>query len=136
MLQRVDSGPALVVCTTCRLSSTGREDRTGRRGGALFADQLRTQLAAHPCNGRLDLQEMRCLFACSTFCTVQLRCAGKIGYVLGRFSPTPQDARALLDYAARYIESAEGIVPYEHWPEGVKNHFIVRTPPEGFTWQP
>ncbi len=135
MLVSVDSGPALVVCNTCRLSSSQREDSAGRRGGSLLAELLRSLLSSHRCAGQLSIQEMPCLFACSDYCTVQLRCHGKIGYVLGRFSPCPEDALALLDYVAHYLHSSEGIVPYERWPERIKSHFIVRTPPEGFTYE-
>ena len=132
MLEKSQTGPAIVVRTTCRFSHAQREDWQGRRGGALFAANLRAALSGHACKDRLAIQEMPCLFACSTPCAVYLRCEGKIGYVLGRFSPTHADATALLDYAAHYIASPEGVVPFAYWPEGVKGHFIVRTPPEGF----
>ena len=33
MLTRVDPGPAVVVCNTCRHSRTSRDDATGMRGG-------------------------------------------------------------------------------------------------------
>jgi predicted metal-binding protein len=58
--------------------------------------------------------------------------AGRIGYVLGDFAPDAASAQAILDYAARHAQSAHGQVPYAQWHEGVKGHFIVRTPPEGF----
>ncbi len=135
MLTRVASGPSLIVCNTCRLSSTQREDAAGRRGGKLLAELLRALLSTHRCNGRVAIHEIPCLFACSAYCTVQLRCESKLGYVLGRFTPCPEDALALLDYAEHYVHSAEGIVPYDHWPERIKNHFIVRTAPEGFTFE-
>ncbi len=60
-----------------------------------------------------------------------MRAPGKIGYVLGRFEPTADSARAILDYAVRYADSEIGQVPYREWPEGVKGHFITRSPPEG-----
>ena len=75
---------------------------------------------------------MACLFACTDFCTIHLRAPGKVGYVLGRFAPTDEAARAILDYAGAYALSDGGQVPFREWPEGVKGHFLVRTPPEGF----
>jgi predicted metal-binding protein len=135
MLKKIDNGPALVVCTTCRFSRTQRDDSSGRRGGALFVESLRAALRQHNCNGRLKIEEMACLFACSDHCVVQIRDDGKVGYVVGRFSPSTQDAQALLDYVAHYIDSSEGVVPYEKWPVGVKGHFIVRTPPIGFVYE-
>ena len=135
MLVRTERGPALVVCSTCRYSPTEREDRHGRRGGELFADALEQALEDHPCAGRLHIETMPCLFACSRHCTVQIRCEGKIGYLLGGFLPRPEEARALLDYVHAYLASPEGIVPFADWPEGVKGHFITRMPPEGFVWR-
>jgi predicted metal-binding protein len=132
MLKAVPGGPSLVVCSTCRLTAEEREDAAGRRGGALFHDVLADVLQMHSCAGRLSLQTMPCLFACARFCTVQLRAPGKFSYVLGGFTASRQDAASLLDYAVHYLESADGVVPYGLWPEGVKGHFITRSPPEGF----
>ncbi len=80
----------------------------------------------------IAVEEMACLFACNEFCTVHLRAPEKIGYILGRFEPTEDSAQALLDYAKAYAASAEGQVPFREWPDGVKGHFIARTPPQGY----
>lgn len=101
------------------------------RGGALLLRELE---AAAKGDARLDglaIEAMACLFNCSQHCSIHLRTPGKMGYVLGRFEPTPEAARAILDYACAYLRSAEGIVPYRQWPEGVKGRFIVRVPPPG-----
>jgi len=136
MLKSVPPKPSLVVCSTCRLSREEREDARGRRGGAVFFEMLSTALADHPCQGRIVLQQMPCLFACTDHCSAYLRADGRMGYVLGKFAPTRKDAVALLDYIAHYLDSDTGIVPYGLWPEGVKGHFLVRVPPEGFVWDP
>ena len=47
------------------------------------------------------------------------------------FAQTAEAEQAIVDYAAAYLESPEGVVPYRQWPEGVKGHFIVRIPPAG-----
>ena len=132
MLKRAPNGPSLIVCSTCRISADAREDAAGRRGGAVFYEVLQDVLCTHACSERLSLQSMPCLFACSRFCTVHLRASAKVSYVLGGFTATTADAQALLDYAAYYIASEEGVVPYRLWPEGVKGRFITRTPPEGY----
>ena len=75
---------------------------------------------------------MACLFACADHCTVHLRAPGKVGYVLGRFQGDEESARAILDYAVHYAASDHGRVAYSLWPEGIKGHFITRTPPPGF----
>ena len=132
MLTPVDDGPAIVACNTCRHSKDEREDAAGQRGGAKLVAALRAVRESDERFAGVAVQEMPCLFACSELCTVFLRAPGKVGYVLGRFEPTDDAARAILDYARAYAESEWGRVPFRDWPEGVKGHFITRTPPEGF----
>lgn len=127
LLIQAEDGPAVVVCNTCRVSAEARETPDGARGGALLAGALR-EIAA---DSGVAIQEMACLFNCAQHCSIHLRAPGKIGYVLGRFEPTREAARAILDYAIAYAASEEGVVPYRQWPEGVKGHFIVRVPPAG-----
>jgi len=127
LLREADDGPAVVVCNTCRVSAEEREGANGVRGGALLAAALREISDG----SGVAIQEMPCLFNCAQHCSIHLRAPGKIGYVLGRFEPTAEAARAILDYAAAYAASDEGVVPYRQWPEGVKGHFIVRVPPAG-----
>lgn len=132
MLKPVQDGPAIVACNTCRHSTESREGEDGVRGGARLVAALHEAKAADPRYADIAVQEMPCLFACSDFCTVHLRAPGKVGYVLGRFTPDPDAARAILDYAVHYAASDHGRVPFANWPAGVKGHFITRTPPPGF----
>lgn len=120
-LVRVAAGPAVVVCTTCR-----------RSDGALLAEALHGAKATDPAYAGIAVQEMPCLFACGDPCAVYLRAPGRIGYILGRFAPDADAAWAILDHAVLHAASEEGEVPYDQWPEGVKGHFIARTPPDGF----
>ncbi|WP_277981302.1 DUF1636 domain-containing protein [Sphingomonas phyllosphaerae] len=132
VLRAVPSGTSVVACTTCRHSAEAREDGDGARGGARLAAALRALQASDPAYAAVAIEEMPCLFACSDFCTVHLRAPGKVGYVLGRFAPDDDAARAILDYAARYAATETGQVPFKEWPAGVKGHFLTRTPPEGY----
>lgn len=132
MLTRVDPGPAVVVCNSCRHSREAQVDAGGVRGGARLVAAMRAVQTADPRYAGIAVQEMACLFACQEFCTVHLRAPGKIAYVLGRFVAGEDTARAILDYAAHYAASEDGRVPYSLWPEGVKGHFITRTPPPGY----
>ncbi len=132
MLTRVADGPAVVACNTCRNSVDARENGDGVRGGARLVAELRAAQAADPRYADIAVQEMPCLFACSDFCTVHLRAPDKVGYVLGRFTPDADAARAILDYAVHYAASEHGRVAFSLWPQGVKGHFITRTPPPGF----
>lgn len=128
----VDPCAAVVVCTTCRHSNDAREDAQGRRGGTRLAAALHAAKAENGTYDGIAVQEMRCLFACQDFCTVHLRAPDKVGYVMGRFQPGEEAARAILDYARAYAASEWGQVPFRDWPAGVKGHFITRTPPPGF----
>jgi len=132
MLRAVADAPAVVACNSCRFAADTRDDAEGRRGGALLVAALRCAKAEDPTYRNVLVQEMPCLFACTEFCTVHLRAPGKVGYVLGRFRPDEEAARAILDYAALYADSEMGQVPFRQWPAGVKGHFITRTPPPGF----
>ncbi|ATQ42931.1 DUF1636 domain-containing protein [Caulobacter mirabilis] len=131
LLTRSADGPGLVVCSTCRFGPDAYEDAEGVRGGARLLEALLAAKDADSSLADLAIEPMPCLFACSSYCTIHLRAPGKIGYVLGRFEPTIDAATAILEYARRYMASDEGVVPYRDWPEGVKGHFIVRTPPTG-----
>ncbi|MBN8812946.1 MULTISPECIES: DUF1636 domain-containing protein [unclassified Sphingomonas] len=132
MLKRVADGPAVVACNTCRHSADAREDGDGVRGGARLVAALRKVQASDARYAGVAVQEMPCLFACTDFCTVHLRAPGKMGYVLGRFAPDEDSARAILDYAVHHAASEHGRVPFQQWPEGVKGHFVTRTPPPGY----
>lgn len=132
MLTPVDDGPAIVACNTCRHSKDEREDAAGQRGGAKLVAALRAVRESDERFAGVAVQEMPCLFACTDFCTVHLRAPGKVGYVLGRFTADEDSATAILEYAALYAQSEHGRVPFKQWPQGVKGHFITRTPPPGF----
>lgn len=132
MLKRVEDGPAIVACNSCRLSSETRADGDGVTGGGRLIEALRTVKARDPRYAGIAVQDMTCLFACQDHCTVHLRAPDKVGYVMGRFAPDADAARAILDYAVAYADSDHGRVAYSDWPEGVKGHFITRTPPPGF----
>ena len=132
MLTQVEDGPAVVACNTCRHSADAREDDAGSRGGARMVAALRSVQESDARYAGIAVQEMPCLFACTEFCTVHLRAPGKVGYVLGRFAANEEAATAILDYAVHYAASEHGRVPFKQWPQGVKGHFITRTPPPGF----
>lgn len=132
MLRRADGVAAVVACNTCRHSAQAQDDAQGVRGGARLVATLRRVKASDATYDGVAVQEMPCLFACKDFCTVHLRAPAKVGYVMGRFEPTEDAARAILDYARAYAASDWGQVPFREWPQGVKGHFITRTPPEGY----
>lgn len=116
----------LYICETCRFSEQAPEDEQGRRGGALLAEQVERLAADDP---SLTVRRMRCLMACRRYCVAHIRAPGKMGYVIGDFPPQAESAATLLEYARHYRQSDTGVVPFAHWPEGIKGHFIARVPP-------
>jgi len=125
-----DSAPSpatLFVCDTCRYNRDVREHE-GRTGGAIFAEHIERVMARLGIRG-VQLARMSCLMACTRHCTLHLRSPGKLGYIIGDFEPTEASAQTVFDYLAHYRESPTGQVPYKLWPQGIKGHFIARTPP-------
>lgn len=121
------SGAELFVCDTCRFERDTREHQ-GRTGGSIFAEHVERAIEERPIPG-VTVRRISCLMACTRHCTAHLRAPGKFGYLVGDFPPSSASAQVLLDYAARYQLSTTGQVPYKTWPEGIKGHFIARTPP-------
>ncbi|MDB6060130.1 MAG: hypothetical protein JWM78_233 [Verrucomicrobiaceae bacterium] len=115
------------VCETCRYNTASRT-HDGRDGGAIFLEQIQHQLARES-HQDIRVTATRCLMSCTRHCTVHLRAPGKINYVIGDFEPTAECAATLLDYVGKYQQSETGQVPYSTWPQGIKGHFIARTPP-------
>jgi predicted metal-binding protein len=128
MLKPVEEGPSVVACNTCRRS----HDTDAVAGGGRLVAALRAIQAGDDRYAGIAVQEMPCLFACTASCAIHLRAPGKIGYVMGGFTPDIDAARAILDYAVHFVASGDGEVPFEQWPEGVKGRFITRTPPPGY----
>lgn len=122
----------LVVCETCRHADdrpTGGSDSTGGNpppSGEVFRDLLRTRL--QDVEG-VSVEGMRCLMACRRACTVHLRAADRMAYVLGDFPATSESADILADYVRHYDLSSDGVVPFKDWPSGVKGRFVARIPP-------
>jgi predicted metal-binding protein len=117
----------LFVCDTCRFRPDQREC-DGRSGGVHFAEHIERRLRDAPVAG-VRLHRISCLMACSRHCTVHVRSAGKLGYVIGDFAPDAASAVTLLEYVDLYRQSETGVVPYRSWPNAIKGHFIARTPP-------
>lgn len=128
----------LVVCTTCGYQL---DQPDNLRPGARLADLLEAALSSGesvasdadgttlPTNPPLQLQRTKCLMACERSCSAALHESGKYGYVFGDLKPDVESVEALLNYVKQYHDSETGVVPFQHWPEGIKGHFIARIPP-------
>jgi len=118
----------IVVCSTCKFAEDQRDDPTGVTGGQRLFDAIRAA-AQGPRFAALKVSQVECLWSCSQHCNIHLRAPGKCSYVAGRFAPDGREAGAILEFALAYAASVDGEVPYRLWPDGVKGHFITRSPP-------
>lgn len=115
----------ITICDTCKRegwAESGAQHTDGERLAALIESAA---------TGRADVATRRvsCTMGCERACNIIVQGAGKIGYSLGRFEPTPEDAAAIVDYAAAHAASDSGQVPFREWPQGVKGHFVSRQVP-------
>jgi len=115
----------LFVCETCGYDSANPD---ATRPGELFARSLEQRLSQQPLPA-FELKRTKCLMACKRFCNVHLRAPGKLGYVIGDFTPDAEAAETLLDYCGKYQISETGQVPFSTWPPGIKGKFVARVPP-------
>ena len=111
----------ITLCETCKREDWDSAGRT-RADGDVFADRVET-LAR---DAGIKTRRVSCTMGCERACNVIVQAKGKIGYSLGRFDGTEEDARALVDYAKLHADAPTGQVPFRTWPQGVKGHFVSR----------
>ncbi|NCO87653.1 MAG: DUF1636 domain-containing protein [Rhodobacterales bacterium] len=113
----------ITICDTCKREgweATGMERTDGESLAALIE-----ALA----DGPVATRRVSCTMGCERACNIVVQAAGKIGYSLGRFAPTAEDAAAIVAYARLHAASQTGLVPFRDWPQGVKGHFVSRQIP-------
>lgn len=113
----------ITICDTCKRDDW--DDTAGTTDGQAFAALIESAVEGTD----LRTRRVSCLMGCKRACNIALQAPGKLSYSLGEFSPSPEAAQAVVDYALRHAESESGQVPYREWPEGVKGHFVTRHPP-------
>ena len=118
----------IFVCDTCAFSAESKTDGAGRTGGEVLAGLVEEQAAGVE---GVEVRRQSCLMGCEHPCNTAVAGAGKLTYVLGRFSPEADAAAAVVDYARLHAASESGRVPFRAWPQGVKGHFIARIPALG-----
>lgn len=113
----------ITICDTCKREGWDAE-RDGQTDGEKFAQRVEAFA-----EGRVQTRRVSCTMGCERACNVIVQGAGKIGYSLGKFDGTEEDAAALVDYAEMHKASETGQVPFRQWPQGVKGHFVSRHVP-------
>ncbi len=112
----------LLVCTTCRNGQV--VDADGKRPGAV----LHEKLARGDLPEGVALRAVECLSNCDAGCSVVLRGGSKRWtYVYGNLDPEKADI--VLDGAARYGATPDGLVPWRERSEHFRKNCIARIPP-------
>jgi len=118
----------LIVCETCRMPDDAPEALP--RAGAVLAGRMERALAEDPeLAAQVKLRPMRCLMSCRRACAVAVRSSDRMSYVLGDLPPDESSVETLTAYLRAYAATADGIVPFKQWPQGVKGRFVSRMPP-------
>ena len=114
----------ITICDTCKRDGWHPETDTATDGERL-AEKVEIQA-----QGRSTIRTRRhsCLMGCTHGCNIAIQGEGKISYVLGRFEPTDEAARGIVEYALLHSESGSGQVPFRDWPQPIKGHFVSRLP--------
>ncbi len=114
----------LLVCVKCRKGQEGADDiRPGQR--------LFDTLSRHALPEGLRLRAVECLQNCNAGCSVALRGGNRWTYVYGGLD-AESDAPMLLDGAARYHATADGLIPWRERPDHFKRNCVARVPPLDF----
>lgn len=111
----------LYVCTTCRMGEPFVE------GNPVPGERLMAALTAAGAPDGVRIVGVECLSACNTGSAVSLTKSGAWSYVYGRL--TEADAADILDGAAKYAATTDGIVPWRDRPTIFRKQSIARIPP-------
>ncbi|SFK20852.1 Predicted metal-binding protein [Celeribacter marinus] len=116
----------ITICETCK-----RDDWAARgmehTDGELLAAEIETRAGA----AGVKTRRVACTMGCERACNIIVQGedetgTAKMGYSLGKFDGTAEDAAAIVEYAALHAASPTGQVPFRTWPQGVKGHFVSR----------
>lgn len=116
----------ITICEGCK-----RSDWSDRGADATDGDVLAQAIEICTQATQVKTRRVSCTMGCERACNVIIQGLdgsgqAKIGYSLGSFDGTVEDAQAITDFAALHSESATGQVPFRTWPVGVKGHFVSR----------
>lgn len=120
------------VCTTC--ASAHRTKQPIRvSGGDRLLEQLRVLHRDWPLRADVAVVPIDCFGVCNQDCAIALSARGKNTYLLVNL-PVDSDqletvARAILEYAHKYYDSATGIVKHMQCPDVLRKKALARIPP-------
>ncbi|MDW3180890.1 DUF1636 domain-containing protein [Roseobacter sp.] len=112
----------LLVCVKCRRGLEIPEDE--RRPGQRLYDTL----AQSDMPPGIRLKAVECLQNCDYGCTIALRGGDRWTYIYGNIDEVSHPD-VLIDGAARYNATQDGLIPWRERPEHFKRNCIARIPP-------
>ena len=110
------------VCITCKVAGEDTEERAGARLFRVLNEQ--NTLSDAP----IELVPVECLSVCKRPCTVSFAAPGKWTYVYGDL-PAETAAETILEGAALYSKTSDGLIPWKQRPEALKKGVVSRVPP-------
>ena len=114
-------GATLYVCKTCKAGVPVAE------GEVPSGTRLHAALTAAARPEGVRIVGVECLAACDSGCAISLTKPGAWSYVYGRLAL--DDVPAILEGAAKYAATADGIVPWRDRPTVFRKQSIARIPP-------
>ena len=115
----------IYVCTTCKLADEAGLAAPERAGARLH--RALSALASER-EAPVDIIPVECLSVCKRACTISFAAPGKWTYVYGDL-PADTGADVILDGAALYTATSDGLIPWKQRPEALKRGVISRVPP-------
>jgi predicted metal-binding protein len=118
---------ALFVCQSCKFS---REQKhyEGQSGGTHLLNQLMALYQAWSRRSELAIETSGCLWTCSYPCAVALSGTNKTTYLFTELPPL-ESATVLLQFGELYLDSDDGNVPWDQFPEALKCVTVAKIPP-------
>lgn len=122
----------LFVCKTC--ATVWKEGKPeGKSGGKKLIEQLNKLHQNWDLREQFPIQEVECMSACSSPCTVSFSAAGKYTYLFGNLPADVETLQAtsvaVLECASQYFTKPDGLLPWSERPEPLKKGVIARIPP-------
>jgi len=115
----------IYVCTTCKLADEAGFAVSERAGASLH--RALSALASER-QAPVEIVPVECLSVCKRACTISFAAPGKWTYVYGDL-PADTGADVILDGAALYTATTDGLIPWKQRPDALKRGVVSRVPP-------
>lgn len=122
-MTKLDAPVELLVCIKCKRGTEVAEDGE-RPGTALYESLIKRKMPEG-----ISVSPVECLQNCDSGCSVALRGGpDRWTYVYGNLHEA-SDTDLLVNGAALYRDTNDGLIPWRQRPEHFKRNCIARVPP-------